>query len=229
MKQTKEIQYNELTEHYNCYGPVKLGLTTSHTYRLDPKRLTFLLSRYKFVSKIFDKLKNVLEVGCGDGFGSTLVASNVERYTGIDFDPIFIENVHEYRDELINRTFYVHDILASSINKNFDGIYSLDVLEHIDKKDENIFMLNIVNSLSSTGIAIIGMPSIESQDYASQQSKIGHINCKSGDELKELCNKFFNNVFIFSMNDEVVHTGFHKMAHYLLALCTYPKAELSYD
>ena len=192
LKQTKEIQYNELTEHYNCYGPVKLGLTTSHTYRLDPKRLTFLLSRYKFVSKIFDKLKNVLEVGCGDGFGSTLVASNVERYTGIDFDPIFIENIHEYRDELINRTFYVHNILASSINKNFDGIYSLDVLEHIDKKDENIFMLNIVNSLLSTGIAIIGMPSIESQDYASQQSKIGHINCKSGDELKELCNKFFN-------------------------------------
>jgi hypothetical protein len=24
---------------------------------------------------------------------------------------------------------------------------------------------------------------------------------------------------MFSMNDEVVHTGFHPMAHYLFALC----------
>jgi hypothetical protein len=24
---------------------------------------------------------------------------------------------------------------------------------------------------------------------------------------------------MFSMNDEVVHTGYHKMAHYLFALC----------
>jgi hypothetical protein len=24
---------------------------------------------------------------------------------------------------------------------------------------------------------------------------------------------------MFSMNDEVVHTGYHKMAHYLFAVC----------
>ena len=32
----------------------------------------------------------------------------------------------------------------------------------------------------------------------------------------------FRNVFIFSMNDEVVHTGFYPMAHYLFALCCHP-------
>jgi hypothetical protein len=26
-------------------------------------------------------------------------------------------------------------------------------------------------------------------------------------------------VFLFSMNDEVVHTGFYPMAHYLFAVC----------
>jgi len=30
--------------------------------------------------------------------------------------------------------------------------------------------------------------------------------------------EFFHNVFIFSMNDEVVHTGFHKMANYVFAI-----------
>jgi hypothetical protein len=28
----------------------------------------------------------------------------------------------------------------------------------------------------------------------------------------------FHNVFVFSMNDEVVHTGFHQMAHYVIGL-----------
>ena len=87
---------------------------------------------------------------------------------------------------------------------------------------EENFMENILGSLDDNGTLIIGMPSLESQDYASIQSKIGHINCKSGDELKTFCKNYFHNVFIFSMNDEVVHTGFTPMAHYLLALCTNP-------
>ena len=35
--------------------------------------------------------------------------------------------------------------------------------------------------------------------------------------------KFFHNVFIFSMNDEVIHTGFYPMAHYLWAIGVGPK------
>jgi hypothetical protein len=31
--------------------------------------------------------------------------------------------------------------------------------------------------------------------------------------------RHFADVFIFSMNDEVVHTGFYALAHYLFALC----------
>ena len=30
---------------------------------------------------------------------------------------------------------------------------------------------------------------------------------------------------MYSMNDEVVHTGFSRMAHYLFALCAAPKVE----
>jgi SAM-dependent methyltransferase len=60
---------------------------------------------------------------------------------------------------------------------------------------------------------------MESQVYASPQSKAGHVNCKSGPVLKALFQRYFHNVFLFSMNDEVVHTGFASMAHYVLVLC----------
>ena len=31
---------------------------------------------------------------------------------------------------------------------------------------------------------------------------------------------YFDNMFLFSMNDGVVHTRFYPMAHYLIAVCT---------
>jgi hypothetical protein len=42
---------------------------------------------------------------------------------------------------------------------------------------------------------------------------------KSAPEKKKLFEKYFNFVWIFSMNDEVVHTGYYPMAHYLFAVC----------
>jgi hypothetical protein len=62
------------------------------------------------------------------------------------------------------------------------------------------------------------MPSLESQIYASPNSKAGHVNCKTMPDFKSTLLTYFHNVFMFGMNDEMVHTGFHKMAHYLIAL-----------
>ena len=67
------------------------------------------------------------------------------------------------------------------------------------------------------------MPSIESQKYGSTNSKKFHINCKSKKELRKTLKKFFNNVYMFSMNDEVLHTGFDQMSHYIIGLANSKK------
>ena len=54
--------------------PVFFGRMTSHAWRDDPKRLGFTLARYKFVAKMLAGYEQVLEVGCGDGFASVVVA-----------------------------------------------------------------------------------------------------------------------------------------------------------
>src|SRR5579864_1729048 len=94
----------------------------------------------------------------------------------------------------------------------------------IDGEREDDFLGNVVKSLCPTGVAIFGMPSLESQAYASPQSKAGHVNCKSGDALKRTLERHFHSVFVFSMNDEVVHTGFYPMANYLLGVACHSKA-----
>ena len=113
----------------------------------------------------------------------------------------------------------IHDMLSGPINGKFQAIYSLDVLEHIKPNQEDIFISNMLISLIPTGTLIVGIPSLESQIYASPQSIAGHVNCKTGPNLKVFLMKYFSNVFLFSMNDEVVHTGYAPMAHYLIAVC----------
>ncbi|WP_223229702.1 hypothetical protein [Pseudoalteromonas piscicida] len=86
-------------------------------------------------------------------------------------------------------------------------------------------MENIVASMTPQGTLILGIPSLESQKYASKASKEGHINCMSGADLKAFCEQYFHNVYPFGMNDEVVHTGFFPMCQYLIMLCVAPKKE----
>jgi cyclopropane fatty-acyl-phospholipid synthase-like methyltransferase len=171
---------------------------------------------------MFSGRQQVLEIGCADAFGTRLVQQEVGHVTAVDFDPVFIADAQARMDPAWPMECRVHDMLSGPVAGTFDAIYSLDVLEHIAPDHEHAFMSNLVASLASAGVAIIGIPSLESQAYASPQSKAGHVNCKSGKVFKSFLEDYFQNVFVFSMNDEVVHTGYYPMAHYLLALCTSP-------
>jgi 2-polyprenyl-3-methyl-5-hydroxy-6-metoxy-1,4-benzoquinol methylase len=204
-------------------GIQQFGLMSNFAWYDDPKRLAFHFARYKFVSKMLSGKDNVLEVGCADAFGTRVVVQEVKHLLAIDIEPAFIQDVNQRMCDKWHFQAQVHDILEGPVKGSFDAAYSLDVLEHIPVEQEHLFIKNIVDSLKATGVAIIGMPSLESQTYASKTSIEGHINCKSGLDFKKLMEKYFHNVFLFSMNDEVVHTGYHKMAHYLICLCSMKK------
>lgn len=211
---TKEPQYSELLNAKR----VTMGLMSGHAYLNDPKRLSFTLSRYKFVSKMFAGFDRVLEIGCADAFGTPIVMKEVGKLVACDFDVAFINDgrrTHPFAGQI---EFAVQNFIEAPVPQKFDGIFALDVLEHIDRKDEDTFLGNVRASLKDDGVCIIGMPSLESQSYASEISRRGHVNCKSGADLKRTLSRYFKRVFIFSMNDEVVHTGFESMAHYLIAM-----------
>jgi hypothetical protein len=220
---TREPQYSRCVELKNTIGLTTLGLMTNQVWYDDPRRLTFLLARYKFVAKMLSGRKNAGEVGCGDAFGTRVVLQEVSDVTVYDFDPVFIQDIHARQDERWRLRAEVHDIVRAPLPRKHEGLFSLDVIEHIAGKDEHDYLVNLRDSLVTEGVLIIGTPSIESQAYASPPSKAGHINCKSGPQLKALLQNYFGEVFLFSMNDEVVHTGFSPMAHYLFALCAAPK------
>jgi 2-polyprenyl-3-methyl-5-hydroxy-6-metoxy-1,4-benzoquinol methylase len=214
----KEPQYALLFDVKEKHGVARLGLMVNESWNQDPRRTLFTLARYKFVAKMLAGRRHVLEVGCADAFGTRIVQQAVGQVTAVDFDPLFIADVKERMNPHWPLEAVVHDMLEAPVPGSFDAAYALDVLEHIPEPDESRFIRNVIASLTPEGVAIFGMPSLESQAYASPQSKAGHVNCKSGEALKRVLERFFHTVFVFSMNDEVVHTGFFPMAHYLLAV-----------
>ena len=215
---TREPQYQRDVEIARKQGLTSLGLMTNQAWHDDPKHLLFTAARYKFVAKMLSGSPSVLEVGCADAFFTRIVVQEVGKLTATDFDELFVKDVKRRMDPKWSFEVAPHDLLKSPFPGIFDAAYALDVIEHIAPSDEVTFVLNIVQSLSAHGVLILGSPSLESQTYASKQSKEGHVNCKTGPQMKELMGRFFHNVFQFSMNDEVVHTGYAPMAHYRFAI-----------
>ncbi len=218
-KHTREPQYQFQVALDEKRPRTTFGMMINAGWDQDPRRLLFLLSRYKFVAKMLKGKRKVLEVGCGDAFGTRMVQQDIGAVTAVDFDPLFVKDANDRMSPQWKFECRVHDLLSGPVVGEFDAAFSPDAPEDIKSEDEDVFIRNATHSLSDPGVLIVGSPSFQSQPYASAASNEGHINFKDGEELRALMLRYFDNVFLFSMNDEVVHTGFLPMAHYLLALC----------
>lgn len=206
------------------YGVAHLGLMTNESWQLDPRRLVFTLSRYKFVAKMLAGQRDVIEVGCGDGFGSRIVRQAVHNLDAIEPDPILLESAQRHLPGRWPIHYFCHDLIADGpVPAIYDAAYAIDVLEHISWRDEDTFMRAFTRMIADHGIGIIGMPSLESQPWASPQSAAGHINCKTEEALRRTMSHHFHQVLMFSMSDEVVHTGYDRMAHYRWAIGVSPR------
>jgi len=196
----------------------ELGNNWNLSWKRDPKSVLFMLARYKFASKMVTKNDDILEIGCGEGIGSAMLASAAKSYTGVEHD----EDTFKTLDRLCNqnRKFLFHDILDGPvISGTYNVAISLDVVEHVYPEYQELFIENLCNSLSKRkSLLIIGSPSLESQTYASEVSKIGHVGCLTASALEILVSRHVTRSFCFSMNDEIVHTGFSKMSHYNIVI-----------
>lgn len=203
---------------YHERGGVVLGPFTSHIWRTDPRHLGFLLARYKFCAKMLQGKKEVLEVGCGDSFGTAIVLQTVDKVHGIDIESGLIEDNIKRSDYGDRCSYEVLDIASKPLGKKFDAAFAIDVIEHVSPEDEEQFMANIQRSLKPNGVFIMGTPNTASSQYASPYSAATHINLKDAESLHRLLASYFHNIFMFSMNDEVVHTGYQPMAHYIFGI-----------
>ena len=213
----------ETIQRMNATEGFPLGPINGESLLKDPKHLAFVLSRYKFAGKMLRRCGSILDAGCGEGLGAlTFLAETPARITAIDFDE---DQIRYCLEQIEPRgggriTFLRHDLVSGPVGDgSFDGFSCIDVIEHLHPEDEAGFLLNCAASLKTGGVAVWGTPNLHASAYASARSQIGHINLFDPERFAGTLERHYSQVFLFSMNDEMIHTGFSKMAHYLMALC----------
>ncbi len=193
-----------------------LGPYFSHIVRRSPRRLLHILSYYKFAAKMIGTKKTIMDVGCSEGLGSIILGEFAEKFLGVDIDAPAIE-VAKTSFQSPKVTFECADFLRADLGR-FDAVTCFDVIEHIYPENEETFLSRMASHLSNEGMVVVGTPNITSDQFASPWTKEGHVNLYSGERLQSSLERHFKKVIVFSANDEVVHTGYWPLAHYLLAV-----------
>lgn len=201
---------------------VTFGPYFSYQMKHSPRHILYSLSYHKFAAKMIGTNKRILDVGCSEGLGTMLLAEGAAHVLGIDIDGPAIESAkHNFSSPVVE--FQKADMLTDTFREKFDAAVNFDVIEHIYPEHAITFIDRIADALTPDGIAIVGTPNIAGDRFASQTTRAGHVNLYDAERLRNEVGRRFRNVFIFSVNDEIIHTGFTPMAHYLLAMGVGPK------
>jgi 2-polyprenyl-3-methyl-5-hydroxy-6-metoxy-1,4-benzoquinol methylase len=213
-----EERYKLGTDYQFDTSEMVLGPWTSYSLRHDPKHIVFVLARYKFCAKMLEGRASALEVGPGDGIGLPILAQAVGKVYAVDWDPRLTEGNRQRLKDFPNIEHLTVDLNKSDIAVSVDAAVTIDVIEHIEPQTEDLFMRRIVRCLHPDGVLLTGTPNVTASSYASPRSEVQHINLKSMETLREMTERYCRNVFMFGMNDEVLHTGYAPLCHYIWSL-----------
>lgn len=152
------------------------------------------LNRYAFAAD-FAKEKVVLDIACGEGYGSNYLADIATQVIGIDIDAETIDFAkNKYKKG--NLTFYASSAIDIPLeNHSVDVITSFETLEHLIEQDE---MLNeFKRVLKPRGSLIISSP--EKSIYAERDpNNPFHLKELRLNEFINLLSSHFSNCKFYS-------------------------------
>ncbi len=194
------------------------GKMGDHKWMIEnPLMTTIKFSRFKFASKLISQNDTLLDIGCGQGLSSIFFSDYCKFVYGVDLLSDFLNHDRKNIKFIKKSIFNIH---KKNFNRKINIITLIDFIEHFKKSDGALILSKCSKLLEKKGgTLIIGTPSVYSSKYRSKRSKKQHIHEYDGMELKNLCSQYFSRTFLFSMNDELVHTGFYKLAWFNFVIC----------
>lgn len=157
------------------------------------------LNRYCF-AKAFVCKKNVLDIACGSGYGSAILAQNASKVTGGDIsaDAICFAKKHYQAN---NIEFIQECVENINMESGVDVIVSFETIEHIANEKE--YFDAIIRNLSANGIFIVSTPLAEN-DGQNPYNKY-HVNEYSKERFKNTLEGIFKKVDYY--RQEYSHRG----------------------
>jgi 2-polyprenyl-3-methyl-5-hydroxy-6-metoxy-1,4-benzoquinol methylase/GT2 family glycosyltransferase len=150
------------------------------------------LHRYAYASQ-FVRAKKVLDLACGEGYGSYLLARTAESVVGVDIDENAIKHA---RNKYIkqNLEFKVGSVTEVPIagECRFDVAVCFEALEHIE--DHHKLLSEVKRLLAREGLFIVSTPNKTVYTDEPQYNNPFHVHELYFDEFRELFEKYFKNV-----------------------------------
>ncbi|MCC6181895.1 MAG: hypothetical protein B6D44_00550 [Ignavibacteriales bacterium UTCHB2] len=149
------------------------------------------LHRYSIALNLVQD-KTILDIACGTGYGTNILASRAKAIVGIDVDEKTIEQArYNYRKG--NIEFKAGSITSIPYKDNyFDVVVSFETVEHIENHE--LMMSEIKRVLKADGILIMSSPDKLYYSDIPNYKNVFHLNELYENNFKELIEKYFNNV-----------------------------------
>lgn len=123
-------------------------------------------------SRIAPHLKGrVLEVGCGNGNFTTLIAKSCAQLVAVDLNADYVAQTKARLSECEHVEVLAADATTMDYPQTFDTIILLDVLEHIE--DDVALLLKLRRQLAPGGRLLLKVPAVASL-YNSLDAAVGH-------------------------------------------------------
>ena len=136
--------------------------------------------------------KKVLDIACGEGYGTSLLATKAAHVTGMDADNSTIEKaIAKYKRENIRFVVAKAEKITAADNE-FDLVVSFETLEHLE--DQETMIKEIKRVLKPGGLLIISTP--DKKNYSDKRQHVNpfHIKELYGGEFEALLLSAFGNV-----------------------------------
>lgn len=158
------------------------------------------LHRYHYAAQ-FCAGKRVLDVACGEGYGSRIMALTAQSVVGVDISP---EAVAHARGRYGSDTLRFVEASAASLpleDGSFDVVVSFETIEHHDQHEEMLSEIRRV--LRPGGMLVISSPNRQYYSIEPGYSNPYHVKELFREELVALIGKHFANQQVYSQR--VVH------------------------
>lgn len=150
--------------------------------------------------------KVVLDIACGEGYGTALLATRARKVYGVDIDAACIElAANNYAADKSNIAFSIGNVTEIPLPEgSIDIVISFETVEHLDQKAQEAFLLQVRKVLRKDGQLIISTPDKKQYSERYHYTNPFHVNEFTKDEFLNFLGKHFSNVMAFSQGYEVI-------------------------
>lgn len=162
------------------------------------------LFAYHFAKDLISGKNFIIEIGCGEGYGTNYLSQYVNHIVGLDNSEQVIQHASgKYRSKTCSFKLYDGSEIPYHDN-TFDAVISFQVIEHV--QDDRNYLAEIHRIVKMGGIFIMTTPNKTYRVKPGQKPwNRFHVREYGPAELERLLRSLFSNVLIWGIrgNDEI--------------------------